>query len=353
MSTLPENKLRYCGERKDPVAGLYHLGNGYRAYSPSIMRFHSADSMSPFGRGGINKYAYCLGDPINKRDPSGHFAIMSILIGAIIGAVVGAGVSAIAEGVRAAATGDRFDGTQVAIGAMLGFVSGGFGAASAGLKTGAQIGLAVADTVASGAVDFGINIALGANPKDAGINAGIGSTIGLLTFGIGNRIGKAINNLRRGIASGELPSSYKYAAMDYKQNIVAGHQLEILSHGKVGLTGSPVGLKSGKAMSQFLQDEFSDQLDRISTINYLACGGANGGSVCSQAQIIANKLGKPTKAYYNKISIMAHNTGTGQSRVFRPQHGVRRRITSVSNKLVGGIVRGFYYTKHPSWAFMP
>ncbi|NRF12890.1 RHS repeat-associated core domain-containing protein [Vibrio coralliilyticus] len=182
---MTASPMGYNGERKDTVTGLYHLGSGYRSYSPSLMRFHSADSMSPFGRGGINKYAYCLGDPINKHDPSGHFAIMSLLVGAIIGAVVGAGISAIAEGVRAAAAGDSFDGKQVAIGAMLGFISGGFGAAGAGLKTATQVGLAIADTVTSGAVDFGINIALGANPKDAGINAGVGASIGLAAFGAG------------------------------------------------------------------------------------------------------------------------------------------------------------------------
>lgn len=52
--------------------GYYLLGQGYRAYSPVLMRFTSADSWSPFGRGGLNAYAYCLGDPVNAVDPSGH-----------------------------------------------------------------------------------------------------------------------------------------------------------------------------------------------------------------------------------------------------------------------------------------
>lgn len=50
----------------------YLLGNGYRAYNPTAMRFNSPDSLSPFSGGGINAYIYCSNDPINNIDPSGH-----------------------------------------------------------------------------------------------------------------------------------------------------------------------------------------------------------------------------------------------------------------------------------------
>jgi RHS repeat-associated protein len=64
--------LGFSGERRDPVTGLYLLGNGYRAFNPVLMRFNSPDSLSPFGRGGLNPYAYCLGDPVNRYDPTGN-----------------------------------------------------------------------------------------------------------------------------------------------------------------------------------------------------------------------------------------------------------------------------------------
>jgi RHS repeat-associated protein len=72
----PENGLLsllgFNGERPDPVTGPYLLGNGYRAFNPVLMRFNSPDSWSPFGKGGVNSYAYCLGDPMNWADATGH-----------------------------------------------------------------------------------------------------------------------------------------------------------------------------------------------------------------------------------------------------------------------------------------
>ena len=64
--------LRFSGQRKGPATGHYLLGNGYRALNPALMRFHSPDSLSPMGAGGLNCYAYCGGDPVNNIDPSGH-----------------------------------------------------------------------------------------------------------------------------------------------------------------------------------------------------------------------------------------------------------------------------------------
>lgn len=64
--------LGFNGERPDPATGHYHLGNGYRQFNPVLMRFNSPDSWSPFREGGLNAYAYCGHDPINRFDPNGH-----------------------------------------------------------------------------------------------------------------------------------------------------------------------------------------------------------------------------------------------------------------------------------------
>lgn len=77
-------QLGYTGQRREPWGG-YPLGNGCRLYQPTMMRFYQPDALSPFGRGGLNAYTYCQGDPVNRHDPSGQEALD--LLGDIMGAL--------------------------------------------------------------------------------------------------------------------------------------------------------------------------------------------------------------------------------------------------------------------------
>ncbi|MHC8305644.1 RHS repeat-associated core domain-containing protein [Pseudomonas sp. PB3P13] len=92
--------LGFNGEVRDQTSGWYLLGQGYRAYNPTLMRFHSPDSLSPFGAGGINPYCYCAGDPINFTDPTGHAnrgVNLKGLAGAIMSAIgIGLTIAAVA-----------------------------------------------------------------------------------------------------------------------------------------------------------------------------------------------------------------------------------------------------------------
>ncbi|MCO7037202.1 hypothetical protein NAG83_11925 [Pseudomonas carnis] len=66
-----KSRLGYAGEPRGLVEGGYLLGS-YRPYDPHLMMFLAPDNESPFGRGGLNRYAYCAGDPLNRVDPDGH-----------------------------------------------------------------------------------------------------------------------------------------------------------------------------------------------------------------------------------------------------------------------------------------
>lgn len=79
----------------------YYVPGSYRAYSPTLRRFCRPDGFSPFGAGGLNPYAYCLGDPVNRIDPDGRvsrnvLAVVSVAsvvatLGFIVGAVLAQG----------------------------------------------------------------------------------------------------------------------------------------------------------------------------------------------------------------------------------------------------------------------
>ncbi|PWB35352.1 hypothetical protein DCO48_02725 [Pseudomonas sp. SDI] len=73
----PATVVGFNGECADPLTGHILLGS-YRVYTPRVMRFHSPDNLSPFGKGGINPYAYCQGDPLNNTDPTGHNPLKAI-----------------------------------------------------------------------------------------------------------------------------------------------------------------------------------------------------------------------------------------------------------------------------------
>ncbi|KAF4561715.1 RHS repeat-associated core domain-containing protein [Pseudomonas shirazica] len=67
-----EALLGFTGQRYDRVTQGNPLGAGRRFHSPGLMRLCTEDPSSPFGKGGLNSYAYCVGDPINRDDPTGE-----------------------------------------------------------------------------------------------------------------------------------------------------------------------------------------------------------------------------------------------------------------------------------------
>lgn len=156
----------FNGERVDPVCRTIHSGNGYRDYNPVLMRFHRPDSLSPFSAGGINPYGYCLGDPVNFSDPSGHMSWQAGLgiglgIAGVVAALFTAGTSLVAAGSLSAALAATSATSLVAGSSAL--IADATGLASVALQdrrpqTAAALGWA---SLATGALSMGIGLAAG------------------------------------------------------------------------------------------------------------------------------------------------------------------------------------------------
>lgn len=145
----------FNGQRLEPATGGYMLGNGHRLYNPVLMRFTRPDGLSPFGKGGVNAYAYCEGDPVNRIDPDGEFFqwLLNIL------RPLGSGTVATfttAAAVKTLPKGLALQGTRVGLGgALVGAAGGGM------MLAGASAGATVATV---GGVTAGVGAAMRSVP---------------------------------------------------------------------------------------------------------------------------------------------------------------------------------------------
>ncbi|MDZ4022002.1 MULTISPECIES: RHS repeat-associated core domain-containing protein [Pseudomonas] len=164
----------FAGERREPLTGWY-IAAGYRPYDPVLMTFLAPDSASPFGRGGLNPYGYCGGDPVNRFDPDGHdwkkwlgFGLAALALVATIvpiaGPIISAGLMAgFSTAFGAGLTAGMIAGTTAATtaastGLAAGIVAGATAAATATLASVSTISGALAVT---GAVLSTISLATG------------------------------------------------------------------------------------------------------------------------------------------------------------------------------------------------
>ena len=79
-STLgTQNPFRYRGYVYDEETGLYYVASRY--YDPEVGRWINSDNMITTGSDltGLNLFAYCGNNPVNRVDPSGQFWISAII----------------------------------------------------------------------------------------------------------------------------------------------------------------------------------------------------------------------------------------------------------------------------------
>jgi RHS repeat-associated protein len=185
---------RFTGQEYDTEFALYNYNA--RLYDPVTGRFITADTVVPDWTNpqSLNRYAYCMNNPLRYVDPSGHFwgaFFAAIVWGALIGAAVGGFVAA-AQG------GDVVQG--IIQGATTGAISGAFfyaaGAACAVEAARAAEGAAltamkVAIHAQAGAMAGAINASItGGNAEEgiyigglsAGMAQGLGSSAGARVF---------------------------------------------------------------------------------------------------------------------------------------------------------------------------
>ena len=116
----------FNGQWLETPGALYQLGHGYRGYLVTLARFIQPDRYSPFQAGGINAYAYCKGDPVNRTDATGR-AFTPLAIGGIVSAVATTALQFTSLGSKSLKTtpGPMLWGTRLAlVGGVASIVSG-------------------------------------------------------------------------------------------------------------------------------------------------------------------------------------------------------------------------------------
>lgn len=126
----------FAGYEYLPWFGIYNAGS--RLYDPMLGRFLSPDPFvgDPLSSVALNRYLYCLNNPLRYRDPNGEFVftttmILGVAAGVVIGSVLGVLQSSIIAYTKGLEGKER---THVlAMGGLVGGLAGGLGILSGGL----------------------------------------------------------------------------------------------------------------------------------------------------------------------------------------------------------------------------
>ncbi|WP_289394877.1 RHS repeat-associated core domain-containing protein, partial [Pantoea stewartii] len=294
----------FNGERCDPVSGSYHLGNGYRAYNPVLRRFNCPDSLSPFGAGGINPYAYCAGDPVNHTDPTGHISWQGF-VGIVAGAIGvlltgGAALGAIATAGSVAAAWSAASTTTLVVGGM-GLLADATGIASGATEDSNPQASSVLGWVSMATGIAGMAAGFRQMSKKMGEEVPRSALADNEIMASTSKIGNDIKISKKPLRDLTLLGSDSYIFTDlYKGQ----SRLNIVAHGNI--IGEKSYLKingrlsSPKETYNLLSAKVN--IDNYSTLRIISCYSADGpDSFSSQMRALT---GKTVKGFFGKITVL-------------------------------------------------
>jgi len=292
----------FNGERLDPISQSYHIGNGYRTYTPNLMRFNAPDSWSPFGRGGLNQYAYCEGDPINRSDPGGHRSS-----GSALGLGIGLGILGL-------------------LGAVFTF---GQSIAAAAAAEAALTGSMMADLLATG-LEVACSMANIASTATRQADPEASRILGWVSFGLGAAslaVGFA-DSVNTKLSHSSTSGYRKVTLCDecgplgymkdtallstngycYRDRYLGADRLSIVGHGKLQADGTCKIAIAGREMDAYELKDFLDQnsIDYRSAhrIRLVTCFSADGGDASLGNTFAKLMPDKPVIAYKGKVKFL-------------------------------------------------
>ncbi|MBO5412034.1 MAG: hypothetical protein J6A38_02990, partial [Clostridia bacterium] len=221
-----KNPFRYRGYYYDAETGLYYLHARY--YDPTTGRFISPDGieyLDPESINGLNLYAYCGNDPVNRIDPNGnkwwHWVVgIALVVATTVAMVASAGLVATVIGVSSCVANAMMVGAGIAT-ATAGIVNLGM-QASQGIEE-FNLGSLMVDMIFSGTVGM---IAGGVSAAIGGFSAGTKTVTQLL--------------INRGMQAGAniLISSTSYII----SNVIKGEEINLYGYMASVLTGFVSGV---------------------------------------------------------------------------------------------------------------
>ncbi|AVY93048.1 MULTISPECIES: RHS repeat-associated core domain-containing protein [Microvirgula] len=302
-SSLPENlpavpgsgprpAIGMHGERIDwlnPRSQLYHLGDGARSYDPMLQCFLNKDPYCPFSGGGINPYAFCRGDPVNRSDHSGY---MSVSAGFGLGmGILGILLGILTLGLATLAAMTVLGSLLLATSTVLGLASSATGIASAVLE---DRDPELARTL--GWISLGLGMA-------SAVTGMIGPALASYVKATGRVItGRLIKNGHINfVEATESQDKIHFLFLpEFKDGSL------VMTHGKPGLMQTING-------TYVTPDEWADELFRFSgyarsrpgsPLYLMSCNAATPHApAAANAQYIADVLGRTTRALNSPVSM--------------------------------------------------